>query len=113
MFGPQPDSVFIHQGLDGLRQTKIADFGLAKRLTNSVCAQSIVGTMPYTCPEIIQQVSNDDINSINAFVIPCLWISMFRLYIDCIFLRQAGNLFILFIKDYSMCIIAGAVYRKG
>ena len=43
------------QGPDGLRQTKIADFGLAKSLTGSVVAQSVVGTMPYTCPEIIQQ----------------------------------------------------------
>jgi hypothetical protein len=35
---------------------QIADFGLAKRLSSSVVVQSMVGTMPYTCPEIIQQV---------------------------------------------------------
>lgn len=44
-------------GPDGLRHAKIADFGLAKRLTGGpgITAQSVVGTMPYTCPEIIQQ----------------------------------------------------------
>ncbi|KAG1662637.1 hypothetical protein FOA52_009622 [Chlamydomonas sp. UWO 241] len=50
-----PGNIVLGQGPDGLRQTKIADFGLARSLTGSVCAQSIVGTMPYTCPEIIQQ----------------------------------------------------------
>uniref|UniRef100_A0A7R9V241 non-specific serine/threonine protein kinase n=1 Tax=Chlamydomonas euryale TaxID=1486919 RepID=A0A7R9V241_9CHLO len=50
-----PGNIVLGQGADGLRQTKIADFGLARSLTGSVCAQSIVGTMPYTCPEIIQQ----------------------------------------------------------
>ncbi|GAX79138.1 hypothetical protein CEUSTIGMA_g6578.t1 [Chlamydomonas eustigma] len=50
-----PSNIVLGQGPDGLRQTKIADFGLAKSLTGSVVAQSVVGTMPYTCPEIIQQ----------------------------------------------------------
>lgn len=44
------------QGPEGLRHSKLADFGLAKRLSSSVVGQSLVGTMPFTCPEIIQQV---------------------------------------------------------
>ncbi|GLC33389.1 Serine/threonine-protein kinase Nek10 [Pleodorina starrii] len=50
-----PSNIVLGQGAEGLRHTKIADFGLAKRLSSSVVAQSMVGTMPYTCPEIIQQ----------------------------------------------------------
>eukprot|EP00798_Chlamydomonas_sp_ICE-L_P017617 gene17617-23951_t len=50
-----PGNIVLGQGPEGLRHTKIADFGLAKEVTGSSVAQSMVGTMPYTCPEIIQQ----------------------------------------------------------
>eukprot|EP00195_Chlamydomonas_chlamydogama_P014873 CAMPEP_0202909088 /NCGR_PEP_ID=MMETSP1392-20130828/48237_1 /ASSEMBLY_ACC=CAM_ASM_000868 /TAXON_ID=225041 /ORGANISM="Chlamydomonas chlamydogama, Strain SAG 11-48b" /LENGTH=1008 /DNA_ID=CAMNT_0049598709 /DNA_START=59 /DNA_END=3081 /DNA_ORIENTATION=- len=50
-----PANIVLGQGPEGLRSTKIADFGLAKQMSSSVVAQSVVGTMPYTCPEIIQQ----------------------------------------------------------
>ena len=52
-----PGNIVLGHGRDGLRQAKITDFGLAKRKqgTNGMM-QSMVGTMPYTCPEIVQQV---------------------------------------------------------
>ncbi|GFH19013.1 protein kinase domain-containing protein, partial [Haematococcus lacustris] len=54
-----PANIVLGQGPDGLRHSKIADFGLAKRLGGAGAPpglqHSVVGTMPYTCPEIIQQ----------------------------------------------------------
>jgi serine/threonine protein kinase len=51
-----PGNIVLGQGAAGLRHTKIADFGLAKCLSTGSITRSVVGTMPYTCPEIIQQV---------------------------------------------------------
>uniref|UniRef100_A0A061SM17 non-specific serine/threonine protein kinase n=1 Tax=Tetraselmis sp. GSL018 TaxID=582737 RepID=A0A061SM17_9CHLO len=56
-----PGNIVLGHGRDGLRQVKIADFGLAKQKkeTNAMM-QSVVGTMPYSCPEIIQQEQYTD-----------------------------------------------------
>ncbi|KAK9804225.1 hypothetical protein WJX72_002077 [[Myrmecia] bisecta] len=51
-----PANIILGRGPDGLRQAKLADFGLAKRQDDgSSVMASTVGTLPYTCPEIIQQ----------------------------------------------------------
>jgi NIMA (never in mitosis gene a)-related kinase len=52
-----PGNIVLGHGSEGLRQVKVTDFGLAKQRSGATDAmmQSMVGTMPYTCPEIIQQ----------------------------------------------------------
>eukprot|EP00899_Mesostigma_viride_P006794 jgi/Mesvir1/16115/Mv08400-RA.2 len=42
------------------RRVKIADFGLAKQKTGASVMMSVVGTMPYSCPEIIQHEQYTD-----------------------------------------------------
>lgn len=53
-----PGNIVLGHGREGLRQVKIADFGLAKQqnMGTNALMQSMVGTMPYSCPEIVQQV---------------------------------------------------------
>eukprot|EP00873_Tetraselmis_striata_P016601 jgi/Tetstr1/436865/TSEL_025641.t1 len=52
-----PGNIVLGHGSEGLRHAKLTDFGLAKQRggATDVMMQSMVGTMPYTCPEIIQQ----------------------------------------------------------
>ena len=53
-----PGNIVLGHGREGLRQVKIADFGLAKQKAKGATdalMHSMVGTMPYTCPEIVQQ----------------------------------------------------------
>lgn len=45
----------LGSGADMLGRAKVTDFGLARELTNTVSvAASMVGTVPYMCPEIIE-----------------------------------------------------------
>lgn len=48
-----PANVVLARGARGNLQVKLADFGLAKQQQDNALLQSMVGTMTYTCPEIV------------------------------------------------------------
>lgn len=51
----KPDNVLVTQSTDGQYQAKLLDFGLASNLDLASSSPSIVGTLAYLAPEILQQ----------------------------------------------------------
>lgn len=51
-------NIVLGQGSNGILHAKLADFGLAKCKApdgGGTVMASMIGTLPYTCPEIVQQ----------------------------------------------------------